>query len=244
MRLAIMQPYFFPYVGYFSLLANVDRFVVFDPVQYIRHGWINRNRILNPGMCQPLYITVPLVKHSRDTRIRDIRIASDQGWKERIIGQIKHYKKHAPYFNEVLSILEQSFCLATENIVELNMHCLDIVRRFLGIDVDVIRYGEIASQIEPARKPGEWALNIAAAVGATAYVNPIGGKEIFDADQFRSHGIELVFIENHLTRYSQVGPGFVPGLSVLDALMFNGVEATCKLVDDFRIVQASPCRVS
>lgn len=238
MRLAIMQPYFFPYVGYFSLLAAVDRFVVFDPVQYIRHGWINRNRILKPDRREAQYINVPLAKHSRETKIRDIRISTIQPWKERILGQVQHYRKRAPNFLRVESMLKQCFALETDRIVDLNVHCLEVVCRNMGIEFDYLLFDELESQIGLIEQPDEWALEIAKAMGATAYVNPIGGRDIFDASKFSAAGIELEFVQNSLTEYSQGSLKFIPGLSILDLLMFNGSKEANRLVHDFRIANA------
>ena len=97
MKLGIMQPYFFPYIGYFSLIKHTDDFILLDTVQFIRHGWIERNRILKPSDGWQ-YIMVPLKKHSRETLIKNIEINNEQQWKEKILAQLQHYKKQAPYF--------------------------------------------------------------------------------------------------------------------------------------------------
>ena len=238
MRLAVMQPYFFPYLGYFSLIAATDRFVVFDAVQYIRHGWINRNRILKPDFANPQYINVPLAKHSRDTVIRNIRIADDPKWKDRILGQVQHYKKRAPFFRETEALLKRCLSIETDNIVALNVRCIEFVCRELEIVFDFTNFAQIATQIEPVHDAGEWALNIATAMGATSYTNPSGGQELFDKEKFASRGVELEFIQNNLQEYSQRSQQFVAGLSILDVLMFNGMEETHKLVNDYRIVGA------
>ncbi len=126
MRLGIMQPYFFPYIGYFSLIKHTDMFILFDTVQFIRHGWIARNRILKPDEGWQ-YIVVPLKKHSRETLIKDIKIANDQNWKQRIIGQLQHYKKCAPNYQKVLDLIGNLFNQEYEGIVRLNKAAIEAV---------------------------------------------------------------------------------------------------------------------
>lgn len=237
MRLAIMQPYFFPYVGYFSLLEAADCFVIFDSVQYIRHGWVNRNRILKPGIPQPQYITVPVAKHPRDTRIRDVKIASHLGWQKRMIGQLQHYKNRAMFFDEAIEILNKCFSLNPKRLVDLNRMGLREICRVLEIDVQFVEYSEIADQVEAPQHPGGWAAQISKVLNASSYVNPIAGREIFHRDDFERGEIELEFLQNRLGQYPQGHSEFVPGLSVLDALMFNGSDGTRKLIDDYELIR-------
>src|ERR1700761_8598999 len=104
MKLAIMQPYFFPYLGYFQLIHHADRFILFDDVQYIRHGWINRNRILKPAEGHQ-FIIAPLADHGRDALIKEVYVKDGYDWKEKILRQVEHYKKRAPYYNDVAGLL-------------------------------------------------------------------------------------------------------------------------------------------
>ena len=118
--LGIMQPYFFPYLGYFDLINYTDRWIVFDTVQYIRHGWVNRNRILHPKEGWQ-HIVVPLKKHSRDTTIKDIEISKEPKWRKRILGQSQHYKKKAPYFYETYQLIEECLTIEECSISRLNV---------------------------------------------------------------------------------------------------------------------------
>lgn len=238
MRLAVMQPYFFPYLGYFSLIAATDRFVVFDPVQFIRRGWINRNQILKPDYRTSQYVTVPIAKQSRETTIRDTEIAANSDWETRIVAQLQHYKKRAPYFADVMKLLRRCFDLKTNSIVELNLHCLQIICESLEIDLDVVRFETIERDVEPAGRAGEWAVNVSRVMNAKSYLNPIGGREIFDTQDFSKHGIELAFIQNQLTSYCQNNSQFIPGLSILDVMLFNSHAETRRLVDDFVILES------
>ena len=235
MRIAIMQPYFMPYLGYFSLIAASDRFIVFDPVQYIRRGWLNRNRILKPGLVDDQYITVPITKQARDTPIRDTRVKTELDWKAKIRSQTEHYRKRAPYFQQAREILDACLSLETENLVDLNVHCLTVVCESVGIAFNPLLFGDIQPEIDPPEHAGQWALNIAARLDASSYINPSGGRDIFRTAEFDGKGIGLQFLTHHLSPYSQPNDaGFVAGLSILDVLMFNDLEETRRMItDDF-----------
>lgn len=109
MKIGIMQPYFLSYLGYYSLIRQVDRYLVFDTAQYIYHGWINRNRILKPGGADWQYIQVPVKKHARTDAIKDVLIDNEKPWRERILGQIAHYKKRAPFYRKIVEWLKETW---------------------------------------------------------------------------------------------------------------------------------------
>ena len=221
-----MQPYFLPYLGYFSLIAATDRFVPFDAVQYIRRGWVNRNRILKPDRDDAQYIRVPVAKHDRETPIRDIRIASDPAWKSSIVRQLEHYRRSARHFDETMRIMEECLSWESDSLAELNVHCLRVVCRSLQIPFNFVPYDEIVSQVKPAKKPGDWALHISQALQATTYINAPGGRGLFDPQAFDAAGIELLFLQNSLSEYPQRNQQHIAGLSIVDVLMFCGIENT------------------
>jgi hypothetical protein len=235
MKIGIMQPYFFPYLGYFSIIKYTDKWIVFDVVQFIRHGWIERNRILKPEEGWQ-YICVPLEKHKRDTFIKDIRIRSNELWKEKIISQIQHYKRRAPYFKEVINVLQKAFIYDTVSITCLNTHLLKKICEYLNIDLDLSIYSEMNLDIEPVNAPDEWALNISKALNANEYVNPPGGVNFFNRNKYRESGIKLTFLKILLTPYNQNRNSFEPGLSILDVMMFNTPDEINKMIDNFEIV--------
>lgn len=220
MKLGIMQPYFFPYLGYFDLINYTDFWIVFDNVQYIRHGWINRNRVLKPGGDWQ-YITVPLKKHSRTTSIKDIEISQDQDWKNRIYGQLQHYKKKAPFYDETCRLLEVCFSTEENIISRLNIVIIETVCDYLGI---TFRYDCISTmniELESVEKPGDWALFISEKLNASEYVNPPGGKDIFDSDTFKERGINLNIRQLPVMEYTCRGVDYIPNLSIIDILMWN-----------------------
>ena len=236
MKLGIMQPYFFPYIGYFSLIKHTDEFILLDTVQFIRHGWIERNRILKPSDGWQ-YIMVPLKKHSRETLIKDIEINNDQQWKEKILAQLQHYKKQAPYFSNVIDILNEIFSKEYATIVDLNLASLKTVCNYLGINTPIQVFSLMNIDIEPANAPDEWALNICKALGnVDEYWNPPGGQSFFDRKKYENAGINLKFHSAILTEYDQKRNVFEPGLSIIDVMMFNSVEEINKMLNDYELL--------
>ena len=236
MKLAIMQPYFLPYLGYFSLIKHTDEFILFDTVQFIRHGWIERNRILKPSNGWQ-YIMVPLKKHSRETIIKDIEINNDQQWKEKILAQLQHYKKQAPYFSNVIDILNEIFSKEYATIVDLNLASLKTVCNYLGINTPIQVFSLMNIDIEPANAPDEWALNICKALGnVDEYWNPPGGQSFFDRKKYENAGINLKFHSAILTDYDQKRNVFEPGLSIIDVMMFNSIEEINKMLDNYELL--------
>ncbi len=233
MKIAIMQPYFFPYLGYFSLIKHTHRFILLDEVQYIRHRWIDRNRILKPGGGWQ-YIKVPVRKHSRDTSIKDIEINNDQDWRTRILAQLQHYKKNAPNFTLVKKMVEEVLDKEYRSVVQLDLSALKAVCECLKLRADLRIFSEEELNIIPPGKPDEWALNICKVLpGEIEYWNPSGGRELFDKNKYRAASIELRFFENDLRRYDQKQTVFEPGLSIIDVLMFNDPDAVNLMLDDF-----------
>ena len=239
MKTGIMQPYFFPYIGYFQLISAVDQWVVFDTAQYIRHGWINRNRILHPE-AGPKYIVVPLAKHSSGTPIKDIRVNQKTDWKSRILAQVSnYYRGRAPFFSSVMDLLEQAIDDSERSLTQLLIKCLSAVCIHLKIPFQPILASGIAISRSAIEHPGHWALRISEAIGANKYINPIGGKGLFVPSEFQSSGIELSFLESKQIIYDQGRKEFCEHLSIIDVLMWNSAERTRELLQQFRIVRST-----
>ena len=237
MRLGIMQPYFMPYLGYFSLIKNTDEFILFDTVQFIRHGWIERNRILKPsGGWQ--YFQVPIIKENgRETVIKNVRINNSENWKSKILAQLQHYKKKAPYYKVVIELLSDVFNSDYSDIVSLNKVSLERICKYLGIDREIIVFSEMCLDIAPVTAPDEWALNICKAMGEVdEYWNPVGGLSFFDKSKYYNAGINLYFQEMVLTPYRQLGNEFESGMSIIDVMMFNSPESINEMLDNFKLL--------
>ncbi len=234
MRLAIMQPYFFPYLGYLALIKHTDHFVVFDTPQFIRHGWIERNRILKHQEGWQ-YIKVPLEKHKRETAIKDVRIKNTADWKRKIIAQLNHYKKKANYYREVMDLLEEVFNFETDSIVKLDVFALEKVLEYLRIDFKYSIFSEMNLKVKKPQSPDEWALNITKAMEADEYINLPGGKDFFDKNKYEKEGIALKFLNINLTEYDQKRKLFEPGLSIIDVMMFNSPQNINNMLDNYEL---------
>jgi hypothetical protein len=234
MRVAIMQPYFFPYIGYFQLIYATDRFILLDDVQYIRHGWINRNRILKPGEGVQ-YITVPLAAHHRETLIKDIGISDAPGCFLKILRQLEHYRKRAPYYKAVMELLRECFNCNATGITALNAHCLETVCRYIGLRYHIEIAGQLHLDYTAVQEADEWALQISRQLGASEYINPPGGSSFFNRAKYEANNIQLWFLHPHLRAYDQGRQKFEPGLSIIDVMMFNTPEQIRSLLQEYEL---------
>jgi hypothetical protein len=235
--LSIMQPYLLPYVGYFSLLRASTSFVGLDLVQYIRHGWINRNRILHPQRGWQYFI-VPVRKHRRETLIRDVCIARNEDWKGRLIRQLTHYKGQAPFYRDVIEMLDDALDSGATHIGQLNLRALERVCRYLSIPFAGTLASTMDLRLRAVQHAGDWALAICEAVGARGYVNPVGGAELFRPGEFAERGVKLMFLESPQAAYDQGRSEFEGSLSIIDVIMFNSPSDALRLVDSYRLVNA------
>ena len=236
MKVAIMQPYFLPYLGYISLIKHSDLFILLDTVQWIRHGWIERNRVLK-ATDGWLYIKVPIIEKSSSALIKDGFIDNSLPWKRKILAQIEPYKKVAPYYFKVHDLLQYVFLEEYKDIVHLNKVMLETITSYLGFKRDLFVFSELNWDIEKPKASDEWALNICKALKKDTkkihYINPIGGIEFFDPSKFNTQDIDVSFQKMHLRPYDQRRSVFEPAMSILDVLMFNSVEEIHVLLDQF-----------
>ena len=233
MKVAAMQPYFFPYLGYYSLIKMSDKFILGDNVQFIRRGWMERNRILKPSSGEGwLYIAVPMVKKPLSTLICEMEIRNNEDWKGKLFRQLMHYKKSAPFYRETIQVIEDSLSIDTNSIVKLNENILKKTCEYFEIPFDISVLSEMNLIVEEATHPGEWGLNVTKALGGKEYINPTGGIDIYDREQYADAGITIHFLGNNLSPYDQRRGVFEAGLSIIDVMMFNDPAAIRKLIDD------------
>lgn len=235
MKLGIMQPYFFPYIGYFQLINFADQWIVFDDAQYIRHGWINRNRILHPQKGWQ-YITVPLLKHQHKDPIKNIYINTQEKWEQKIIGQLVRYKK-APYYKETVSLVKECFENKAQTITELNVKSLSLVCNYLNINFNYKVSSLSDFDYSHVYDAGDWAWTISSQMRASEYINPVGGLNLFDKNKFLNSGIKISFLEclNNEIKYSQIISNFEANLSIIDILMFCSVEEIKQLLSCYEV---------
>lgn len=219
MRLALMQPYFLPYVGYFQLIGAVDEFIVYDNIKYTKKGWINRNRMLRNGA--DVMFSLPL-KSASDTLDVVERELSDTFEREKLLAQFEGAYRKAPHFAQTFTLLQRIVNFPETNLFRYIHHSLVEVCSHLGLTTKMT----VSSTIPVDRnlKNQDMVLAYCQARSATMYVNAIGGTALYTKAAFQERGLDLRFIKSKPLEYPQLGAPFVPWLSILDVMMFNPVE--------------------
>jgi hypothetical protein len=216
-KLAIMQPYFLPYIGYFQLLAAVDRFVVLDDVNLIRRGWVNRNRLLLDGAAHTF--TVPLRGASQNRLICEMELDDGQDWREKLLRTFRHAYGKAPCYEQVQPLLERVVGYPSKRLDEYLLHSIREIASYLSLSTEIVGSSSIYGNAE--LKGQGRILDICRQEGADVYINPIGGVDLYDPDSFRARGMELRFLRSGPLAYAQGKGEHVPWLSIIDVLMFN-----------------------
>ena len=229
MRLGIMQPYFFPYLGYWQLLANVDKYVVYDDVTYIKGGWINRNNFLING--QKNLLTMRLEKASSYTLIKDIAIKDDF---VKFLKTIEMGYKKAPFFEDIFRLLKDICQCPDKKLGQFLFNSHIKICEYLGIDTELILSSSFEKHTELKGK--DKVISICKQLGADEYINAIGGQELYDKKEFAENGIRLNFLQANLREYRQLKNEFVAGLSIIDIMMFNSKEEIKEMLNDFILV--------
>ena len=229
MRLGIMQPYFFTYLVYWQLLANVDKYVVYDDVTYIKGGWINRNNFLING--QKNLLTMRLEKASSYTLIKDIAIKDDF---VKFLKTIEMGYKKAPFFEDIFRLLKDICQCPDKKLGQFLFNSHIKICEYLGIDTELILSSSFEKHTELKGK--DKVISICKQLGADEYINAIGGQELYDKKEFAENGIRLNFIQANLREYRQLKNEFVAGLSIIDIMMFNSKEEIKEMLNDFKLV--------
>ena len=219
-----MLPYFFPYLGHFHLIGQVDVWAVFDTAQFIRRGWMNRNRILKPAGGGWQYVNVPVKHPSRGAVIKDVELSMDTDWRSRLLRQLQHYRKKAPFFDEANDLVKSCIDNDETSLSRLNVRILAVLCASLGIPFQPVFLSETGADPGPSTSPGERILAIAANLGARSYLNPAGGAHLLDPVAFLSAGIKLEIQRYENLVYDTESYVFEPGLSIIDALMWNPIQ--------------------
>lgn len=229
MKLALMQPYLFPYLGYFQLIRSVDTFVVYDDVNYIKGGWINRNYILAQG--NKLLVTLPLQGASPNQLINQVVVGGRQ---EKLLETIRHCYSKAPQFPEVFPLIEEIIMQQEKNLARFLDHSLRQLCDHLGLHP----HWHISSILNKDNnlRGQEKVLAICEELGATHYINVPGGKDLYDREAFGRRGVQLSFIQPRPAAFRQFGNVFVPNLSIIDVMMFNDQEQCRKLLEEYELV--------
>lgn len=227
-----MQPYFFPYIGYFQLINAVDEFVIYDNIEFTKKGWINRNRILVNG--KDVFVSLPLKKDSDFLNVNE-RFLADT-WdveRKKMLNRIKESYRKAPYFKETFHLLEKCIMHEDRNLFNFILFSVQTLIQYLNISTNLIVSSSI--QIENNLKSDDKVIAICKQRGADVYINPIGGIELYDKDRFMKNNLELQFQKAKNITYNQFNNEFIPWLSIIDVMMFNNKEEIITNLDAYNL---------
>lgn len=232
-KLAIMQPYLLPYIGYWQLLAAVDEFVVYDNIKYTKAGWINRNRFLQSG--GPALFTLPVAKDSDSLSVRERRVSGGASDRAKIINRLAASYARAPHFTTVFPMLEAVFRDPSPGLFDFVYSSIRRVAQYLEIATPLVVSSTIA--MDHTLRAQDRVIGTCKALGATHYLNLPGGRDLYDRGAFAGEGIELRFVQPRHVAYPQLGGEFVPNLSIIDVMMFNSTDRTRALLAEWDLAE-------
>ncbi len=227
-----MQPYIFPYIGYFQLVNAADKFIIFDDVNFIVRGWINRNKILVNN--KEHLFTIPLQGASRNKLIKDIEIAADNVWKPKFLKTLERSYKNSPYFYETFGLISDIVSVNEVNLSKLVYRSLTEINRYLDIKT-AIAESSFAYNNSHLRNQ-ERIIDICRAENSNEYINPIGGKEIYSKTLFEKNHVKLSFLKPDAIIYKQFNDNFTESLSIIDIMMFNPKDKIREYLNDYELV--------
>lgn len=228
-----MQPYFFPYIGYFQLINAADEFVIYDNIEFTKKGWINRNRILVNG--EDVYITIPLRKDSDFLNINQRYLADS--WpkdKTKILNRIRETYKKAPYYSSVISLIGECLDYQDLNLFNFILNALQNTLQYLKIHTPIIVSSTIPIDHHHL-KAQEKVIEICKNRNANTYLNPPGGVNLYNKTHFKNENLNLCFLQPNSIEYAQFDHSFTPWLSIIDVLMFNSVDRVKNLLLDYKL---------
>lgn len=232
MKIAIMQPYFLPYIAYFQLINAVDLFVICDDVNYIKNGWINRNRILLAN--QDYKFTLPIEKLSQNKLINELTIYNGELSKKKLLNSFEYAYKKAPQFKDIYPLLEDIILNKENNLSKYITYSLKKISTFLNLDTKII----LSSSIDKNNnlKKQNKVLEICHILHATDYINAIGGIPLYSREIFKQNKINLLFLRSKNIEYSQFKSPFISWLSIIDVLMFNSLNHVKEFLNEYELI--------
>jgi hypothetical protein len=231
MKIAIMQPYAFPYIGYFQLIKAVDLFVFYDDVNYPKKGWVNRNRILQNG--EESLITIPLIKASQNKLIKDLEM--DPSYLK-LLRNIEFNYKNSTQFSKVFPLVENIFRSDFTKISDFAIESICEVCNYLDIKQEFVRSSHLFGHTSDLPR-ADRLIEISRLAKADTYINSVGGQKLYDKDYFDRHAISLKFLKSIHTEYQQFGLNdFIPWLSIIDVLMFNEKKVVLDMIDRYELI--------
>jgi hypothetical protein len=233
MAVAIMQPYFFPYLGYFQLVQAVEHFVLYDDVMFIKKGWINRNRIWMQG--QDFMFTIPLEKQSQNKTIRESTVAWNADFPSKFLVQLRSAYKKAPHVDAVMNLIEGVLAEKPISLADLAGNSIQASWNYLGLTKKFYFSSELSVSSELGR--AERLMEITKSFGESVYINAANGQALYDKPSFALQGVDLQFIQVDLPAYPQGNsPDFLAGLSMIDVLMWNDIPQIREMLTHYKLV--------
>lgn len=231
-KVAIMQPYFFPYIGYWQLINCVDIYVIFDDVNFINRGWIDRNRIIINDEIK--YINLPVISKSQNKLINEILINKDENLTNKLLKKIELAYKRAPHFNDAFSLVEKIIKNKERNLAFFLKDSINAINKYLDINTKIMMSSELNNNKEYKAKYK--IIDICKLLGADVYINAIGGKQLYIKDDFISSGIKLLFLRPNCIKYCKNNNKFEPNLSIIDLLMHCSKDEIKKYLLEYELV--------
>lgn len=231
MKLAIMQPYIFPYIGYFQLINAVDKFVILDDVNYIMRGWINRNRIMVNG--KDHLFSVPVKKASQNNLIFECELNEDK-WKIKFLKTLELSYKKAPYYKECINIISAILLTDEKNLSKWLTFQIKQICSYLNIKTRIVDTSRLYSNQH--LKAQTKIIDICRQERATVYYNSIGGRELYNSMEFKKNNIELKFLKTVPVSYPQGNNEFIPFLSIIDVMMFNDKTKLSGYLNEYELI--------
>lgn len=232
MKLGIMQPYFLPYLGFWQLINAVDKYIIYDDVNYIKGGWINRNSILVNKKAN--LFTIPLAGASPNLLINEINISFNEKNKVKLLKTIDASYRKAPYFSDVYPIIKSIIMYDEENLAKYLFNSITLICSYLEIKTELLISSDIVKV--DSKRGKDKVIHICELMGATEYYNAIGGKSLYNYEEFEKHDITLKFVETREVQYSQFADEYKPNLSILDVLMMNSKETCKKFLNSYKLI--------
>lgn len=229
----IMQPYFFPYIGYWQLMNAVDKYVIYDDVNYIKRGWINRNRILVNNEVK--YVNVPVLGASQNKLINEIQVNPDENEVDKTLRLIEMAYKNAPYFETVFPLVETVMHCKKGTVSEFIAESFRCVCDYLDIKTELIMSSDIEK--DNSLRGEDKIIDICKRLGATDYYNAVGGQELYDYKHFSEIGMQLHFLKTEDIKYKQFDADFESGLSIIDVMMFNSKEEIKEMLKQYSLIE-------
>ncbi|QNL20596.1 WbqC family protein [Hyphobacterium sp. CCMP332] len=232
MKLAIMQPYIFPYLGYFQLINAVDKFIFYDDVNFIKKGWINRNQILINGRVHKF--SIPLLEASQNKKINEIEVSSEDKWRKKLLKSIEMAYKKSPFFDKVFPIVVRSINNKETNLSKFIINSLKEVIDYLDLTTAIVYSSKGYNNQDLSGQ--DRIIDICKKEGCDHYINPINGRLLYDKKRFDNERMKLNFISTGELQYNQYSKDFVPYLSIIDVMMFNKKSIIKDLLEEYELV--------